>query len=178
MAKKINKELSMHGHARVDPWYWLNQREDTAVLNYLEAENAYTESMTAHTAALRESLYQELVGRIEQNEVSAPYSLNGFSYYSLYEEGQEYPLYLRKALHGDTSEQVLLDLPSMAQGHAYYEVTGLSISHNNRYLAFGVDEVSRRQYTIMIKDLQTGKLLDDRMPNTNGNAVWASDHRT
>jgi oligopeptidase B len=178
MAKKIDKEISMHGHTRVDPWYWLNQREDTAVLNYLEAENAYTEAMTAHTAALRDTLYEEFIGRVEQNEVSAPYSLNGYSYYSRFDEGQEYPLYLRKALNGDTSEQLMLDVPAMASGHAYYHVSGLSVSENNRYLAFGVDQVSRRQYTLMIKDLNTGEILEDRMPNTNGYAVWAADDQT
>ena len=178
MAKRVDKELSMHGHTRVDPWYWLNQREDTAVLHYLEAENAYTEAMTAHTAALRDTLFGELVGRVPQHEVSAPYDLNGYSYYYRYEEGQEYPRYFRKPLSGDTTEELLLDVPEMAAGHAYYHVSGFSLSPNNRYLAFGVDEVSRRQYFLQVKDLQTGATLQDRIENTTGEAVWAADNRT
>lgn len=177
-APKINKELVIHGHSRVDPWYWLNEREDTNVINYLEAENAYTKLMMAPTEGLQQKLYDEMIARLEQNDISVPYTLNGYSYYSRYEEGAEYKVYLRKKLTENAQEEVLLNGPALAEGHNYFHITGLSISPDNRYLAYGVDSVSRRQYRIYIKDLKTGEHRPAKIENTTGFAAWADDNAT
>ena len=177
-ADKKPKELTIHDHTRVDPYYWLNDREDPAVIDYLDAENAYTEAMLAHTTDLQETLFDEIVGRIAQTDESVPYRENGYYYYTRYEEGKEYPIYCRKRGSLDAGEEVMLDVNTMAEGHDYYQVVGLSVSPDNRYLAFGVDTVSRRQYTIHVKDLQTGDILSDAIPNTTGGGEWANDNRT
>lgn len=178
IAKIEKKELTMHGDSRVDNYYWLNQREDTEVIAYLEAENAYTKSMMGHTDALQEKLFNEMVGRIKQTDVSVPVLENGYYYYSRYEEGKEYPVYCRKQGSLDAAEEVMLNVNQMAEGFAYYEVGSMQVSEDSRLLAFSVDTVSRRIYTIYIKDLKTGELLPDKISNTGSNLTWANDNKT
>ena len=178
IAHKHPKELQIHGHTRIDPYFWLNQREDEAVLDYLKAENAYRESVMKETEELQEHLYQEIIGRIKQQDESVPYKDNGYYYYVRYEEGKEYPIYCRKKESLESPEIILLNVNEMAEGHEYYQVVGLSVSPNNRFLSFGVDTVSRRQYTLHVKDLETGETLPDRIKNTTGGAAWAGDNRT
>lgn len=177
-AEKIKKELSIHGDTRIDNYYWLNDREDPKVIEYLEAENAYRENVMAHTEELQEKLYEEIIGRIKQTDLSVPYFLNGYFYYSRYEEGMEYPLHCRKKESLDNEEEIMLDVNKMAKGYEYYQVVGLSVSPDNNILAFGVDTVSRRKYSIYFKNLTTGEMLDDIIPNTTGYVPWANDNRT
>jgi len=178
VAKKIPMELTAHGHTRIDDYYWLNQRDNPEVIAYLEAENAYTEAVLAHTKDLQEKLYNEIVDRIQKTDMSVPYRDNGYYYYTRYVEGGEYPIYCRKKGSLEAEEEILLDVNRMAEGHDYYHVAGFSISPDNRWMAYGVDTVSRRKYTIHFKDLTTGEILDEQIPTTSGRAAWANDNRT
>ncbi|MTI25947.1 S9 family peptidase [Fulvivirga kasyanovii] len=177
-AEKIEKQLVAHGHTRIDNYYWLNNREDQKVIDYLEAENAYTDTLMKHTEGFQEKLYNEIVGRIKQTDESVPYRSNGYWYYTRYEEGQEYPIYCRKKESLDNEEEVMLNVNVMAEGHEYYHVTGLNVSLDNNLLAYGVDTVSRRQYTIYVKNLSTGQLLEMSIDNTTGGSTWANDNKT
>ncbi|MEZ4884923.1 MAG: S9 family peptidase [Chitinophagales bacterium] len=178
IAEKIRKELEIHGHTRIDNYYWLNDRENPKVIDYLNAENDYKKSMLAHTKPLQKTLFEEMVGRIKQTDMTVPYFLNGYHYYVRYEQEKEYPIYCRKEGSLDASEQIMLNVNDLAEGHNYFNVTGLSVSPDNRYLAFGVDKVSRRIYTIHFKDLMTGEVLTETIANTTGSAVWANDNKT
>jgi oligopeptidase B len=178
VAEKIKKELTLHGDTRVDYYYWLSERENPKVIEYLKAENEYLDSVMKHTEPLQEKLYNEIVGRIKQTDTSVPYLLNGYYYYTRYEEGKEYPVYCRKKGTMEAKEEILLNVNEMAKGHGYYHVTGLAVSSNNNLLAFGVDTVSRRKYTIYFKDLTTGEILADKIPVTTGQAAWANDNKT
>ena len=178
VAPKDAKILKIHDHERTDNYFWLNERENPAVIEYLEAENAYTDTVMHHTEGLQETLYEEMVGRIPQADESAPYLSNGYYYYTRYVEGGEYPVFCRKKESLESQEQVLLDVNQMAEGFDYYQVVGLSVSPDNRMLAFGVDTLSRRKYTIQFKDLRTGKILDTQIPNTTGGSTWANDNQT
>ncbi|MCB9262563.1 MAG: S9 family peptidase [Flavobacteriales bacterium] len=171
-------ELEMHGDVRIDNYYWLNNRENQEVINYLNEENAYTEAVMADTKGLQENLYNEMVGRIKQQDESVPYFLNGYWYYTRFEEGKEYPIYCRKKDNMDSEELTLLDVNILAEGHAYYQVGGLSISPDNKILAFGVDKLSRRIYTIYFKTLENGKILAQTIENTTGGGTWAADNKT
>jgi len=151
VAQKIPKSLVMHGHERIDNYYWLNERDNPAVMDYLHAENAYRDALMAPSADLQKSLYNEIVGRIKQEDESVPYLDNGYYYYHRYLKGQEYPIYVRKKDVPDAAEEILINGPEMARGHDYFHVTGLSVSENNRYMVFGVDTVSRRKYTLYFK---------------------------
>ncbi|MCD4679471.1 MAG: S9 family peptidase [Bacteroidales bacterium] len=177
-AEMIKKELSIHGDTRIDNYYWLNDRENPKVIEYLEAENSYRESLMSHTVKLKEKLYDEIIGRIKQSDLSVPYKLNGYFYYTRYEEGMEYPFYCRKKESLENEEEIMLNVNEMAKGHSFFNVTGISVSPNNKILAFGVDTVSRRMYTIYFKDLTTGELFEDRIPNTTGYVPWANDNKT
>ncbi len=176
--KKVPHEMTIHGHTRVDDYYWLNQREDSEVISYLEDENKYTDAVMAPTNLLQETLYNEILGRIQQTDMSVPYTLNGFSYYTRYEEGKEYPIYCRRSLEAEAEEEIMLNVNELAEGYAYYQVGGFAVSNNNELLAFAVDTVSRRQYTVHIKDLKTGEFYEDIIPNTSGNMVWSNDNKT
>lgn len=178
VAKKIKKELTTHGHTRIDNYYWLNQRENPEVIAYLEAENSYTKSKMQHTEALQEKLYNEMIGRMKQNDESVPYNLRGYSYYTRYISGKEYPLYCRKSGNGSGAEEVMLDINQLAEGYNYYQAAGLQVSPDNGIIAFGVDTLSRRIYTIKFKNLKTGEILKDEIPNTTGSAAWANDNKT
>ena len=179
IAKKIPKTLDIHGHQRVDPYYWLNEREDPAVIAYLEAENAYTKAMMKHTQALQEDLFEEMKGRIKEDDSSAPFFYNTYWYYSRYEIGKEYPLYCRRKRDMTAPEEIMLNVNEVADGHDYCAVAGgFNVSPDNRLLAYPVDTVSRRIYTVYIKNLETGALLSDIIPQTTGNVVWANDNRT
>jgi len=178
VAKKIPKELTAHGDTRIDNYYWMNERENPEVIAHLEAENEYTEKMMKHTNKLQKKLYKEMVSRIKQDDETVPYLYNDYYYYTRYEEGGEYPVYARKAKSLDNDEEILLNVNEMAEGYEFYMARGLNISTNNNLLAFGVDTVSRRKYTIQIKDLTTGEIFDDKIPNTTGSSVWANDNKT
>jgi len=178
MAALKDTVLTLHGVSRSDPWYWLRDRENPEVIAYLEAENAYLEKMMFPEKGLRDSLYEEMLSRVKQTDMTVPYALRGFTYYVRYEEGKEYPVYCRRA-GSEGKEQVMLDVNKMAEGLSYCQVVGLSMSPNNRFLAYGVDVTGRRQYTLYVLDLETGKVLErDKVENTDGGYVWANDNAT
>jgi oligopeptidase B len=178
VAKIIPKELTAHGHTRIDNYYWLNERDNPEVIAYLEAENAYKDAVMAHTKNFQENLFNEIVGRIKQTDMSVPYKDQGYYHYTRYEEGGEYPIYCRKKGSLDAEEEVILNVDEMAKGHDYYSVAGYSTSSNNNLIAYGVDTVSRRLYTLYFMDLTSGKLFDEQIPNTSGRAAWANDNKT
>ena len=178
IAKKIPKTLTTHDDVRNDDYYWLNDRENKEVIEYLEAENAYREGVMAPLKDFQEILYQEIVGRIKQTDMSVPYLSNGYYYYSRFEEGAQYAIHCRKKGSLDSAEEVMLDLPEMSKGFAYYSVGGLAVSPNNQTLAYGVDTISRRIYIIHFQDLATGATLETTIPNTTGSSVWANDSKT
>ncbi|WP_445382301.1 S9 family peptidase [Robiginitalea sp. IMCC43444] len=172
------KKLEKHGHIRIDNYYWLRERESEEVLDYLKAENAYYQAMTAQTKEMQETLFQEMKGRIREDDTSVPYRYNGYWYVTRYETGKEYPFYTRKKGNLRAEEEMLFDCNQLSAGHDYFNLKGISISPDNQYAAFGVDTVSRRQYSIRIKNLNTGELLADLLENTTGSAVWASDNKS
>jgi len=176
--EKIPETLTVHNDTRIDNYFWLNQRDNPKVLTYLEAENHYRDAMLYPVQKLENKIYKEIVSRIKQDEQSVPYRENGYFYSWRYEKGKEYPIYSRKKDARDAEQKIMLNVPEMAEGYSYYDVRGLQVSPDNRYLAFGVDTVSRRKYTIYFKDLETGELLSDQIPNTTGTAIWANDNRT
>jgi len=178
IAKKIAKELTIHNDTRIDNYYWLNDREDQEVIDYLNNENSYTKSVLKPTEKFQEDLFEEMKSRIKETDESVPYEKNGYFYYSRYEEGKEYPIYCRKKESLDNPEEILLDVNKMAEGFEYYQVAGLSVSPDNKLLSFGVDTVSRRMYNIHVKNLETGEVYKDMLPITTGYAAWANDNKT
>lgn len=177
VAKKP-KDLTIHGDTRTDPYYWLNERENPHVIQYLEAENAYTDQMLAHTKKLQDELFDEIIGRIKQTDMSVPYLDNGYYYITRYEEGKEHPIYARKKGSLNASEEIMLEVNELAKHYDFYQVGGRSVSTDNRILAYGEDTLSRRIYTLRFKNLETGQMLPDAIENTTGQAVWANDNRT
>ncbi len=168
--------LSPNG-ARVDEYYWLRDdtRTDKALLRYLEAENAYTAAMTAHTRALTDRVYKETVARIQQDDATVPYRKRGYWYYTRYETGQEHPIYARKAGTLEAPEQVMLNANELGRGHGYYAVGEHAIAPNDRLFAYVDDTVGRRQYTLRFKDLATGTTLPDAIPNVEPDLAWNAD---
>lgn len=178
VAEKIRKELTIHEHMRVDNYCWLNERDNPKVIEYLKAENAYKEAVLKHTEALQEKLFNEIVGRIKQTDMSVPYKEEGYFYYTRFEEGNEYPIYCRRKGNMEAEEEIFLNVNEMAKGYNYYHVAGFTVSPDNNLIAFGVDTVSRRKYTIHFKNLKTGEILPNKIPNTDGRAAWADDNKT
>ncbi len=178
IAQKIPHELTAHGQTRIDNYYWLNDRSNPEVIAYLESENAYTAAVMKNTEKLQDDLYEEMLARIQQTDVSVPYKLNGYYYYTRFEEGKEYPIFCRRFDNMDNPEEVMLDGNAMAEGYAYFQIGNWQVSHDNNYIAYAVDTVSRRIYTIYVKDLRTGKILEHFIPNTSGNLAWANDNQT
>ncbi|RLD28125.1 MAG: oligopeptidase B [Bacteroidetes bacterium] len=191
IAKKIAKELTIHDDTRIDDYFWMRLSDEQKnaetpdeqtqdVLGYLNAENDYLDKTMKHTEELQEKLYNEIVGRIKKDDQSVPVKNNGYLYYTRYEEGGDYALYCRKQIEGDNKgkEQIILNGPEMAKNYAYYGIGSRSISMDNKLMAFGIDTVSRRRYTIHFKNLETGELLPDKLSNTTGSATWANDNKT
>ena len=183
-AKISPRELVAHGDVRVDNYYWLNERENPEVIDYLKQENIYQEAMMKDTEPLQQQLYDEIVGRIKQDDVSYPVKRNGYYYYTRYEEGKEYPIYCRRKDNMDNPEQILLNGNEMAEGYHYFDIGAYSVSPDNKMLAYSVDTVSRRQYDIYFKGLESiedercKELTDEVIRNTTGNMVWANDNET
>ena len=181
LARKYPRELIAHGDVRIDNYYWLNERENPEVIAYLEEENRYQEEMMKDTEPLQRQIYDEIVGRIKQDDVSYPVKRNGYYYYSRYEEGKEYPVYCRRKDNMDNPEQILLDGNEMAKGYHYFDIGAYSVSPNNELLAYSVDTVSRRQYDICFKVIEGERgngLESEIIRNTTGNMVWANDNET
>ena len=176
-AIKAKQLVSPHG-TRTDNYYWLNEPENQQVIDYLTAENAYFDQQMAPVKALEEQLFQEMKGRIKETDESVPYRDNGYYYYSRYEAGGEYPLYCRKQGSLDAPEEILLNGNELGQGHAYFAIGGLAVSDHNELLAYSTDTVSRRLYTVRFKNLKTGELYPEEIPNVEGAGVWAADNTT
>jgi oligopeptidase B len=177
-AATVPKRLEKFGQTRVDNYYWLKERTDPKVIAYLDAENAYTDAMMAHTKALQKALYDQIVGRIKQADTTAPVFDNGYFYYTRFETGKQYPTLVRKKGSLEAAEEVLLDENALAQGHGYFSLGASQVSPDNRLVAYGVDTGGRLFYTVRVKDLSTGKLLDDTIADVTGNLAWANDSQT
>lgn len=178
MPEKIPQELEIHGDVRVDNYFWLNDRENPAVIDWLEKQNAWTDKVMAPMAGLKQSLFDEMKARIKEEETSAPYRDGDYWYYYRYEAGQEYPIYCRKKGNLDADEQVLLDVNEIAGDNEFFAVRNFSVSPDHRLAAYGVDTQGRRFYTLHVLDLETGKLLDHRIADITSNFEWANDSRT
>ncbi|WP_338733736.1 S9 family peptidase [Mangrovimonas cancribranchiae] len=177
-AKKIPENLKIHNDVRVDNYYWLNQRDNQEVIEYLNAENDYTKKALSHTEGFQNTLFEEMKSRIKEDDSSVPYKLNGYWYVTRFEKGSDYPIYTRKKEHLDADEELLFNCNEMAKGHTYFKLGSISISPDNTLAAFSVDFVSRRQYIIKIKNLVTGEVFDTEIKNTTGSVSWANDNKT
>lgn len=177
-AEKKSKELKIHDDVRVDNYYWLNKRDNPKVIDYLKAENAYTKAQLKHTKSFQKALFEEMKGRIKEDDASVPYKFNGYWYSTKYETGKDYPIYIRKKELEDENEEILFDCNEMAKGHKYFKLGSISVSPDNTMACFSVDTVSRRQYTLQIKNLVTGEIYPDAIKNTTGSASWANDNKT
>ena len=175
IAKEVAHEMTIHGDTRNDEYYWMRDRENPEVIDYLNSENAYREQIMKGTEKLQERLYEEIVGRIKKDDSSVPYLLDGYYYYTRFEGEKEYPLYCRKKGSLEADEEVMLDVNELAAGHSYYQIAGLSIHPNNQKIAFGVDTVSRRIYTIYTKDLVTGAIDIVTENECTGGSTWSAD---
>jgi len=169
--------VAKHGHKRVDNYYWLKQREDTAVINYLNAENRYLDTMTAATRPLREKLYAEMKGRIQEKDESVPYKDGDYYYYTRYEVGYDYPIYCRKKASLDGAEEIIANGNDMGKDQKYFNMF-ISASPRHDLIALSIDTIGRRFYTIKFKSMATGKMLPDQIGNTTGNLSWANDNAT
>lgn len=174
---------TVHGDTVIDPYYWMYDYfgkgpDSSKCVEYLKAENAYLDTMMAGTKTMQENLFKEMKTRIKEKDETVPVFNNGYYYYSRTEDGKQYYKYCRKKASLEAKEEVLLDVDKMAEGHAYYSVSGFEVSEDNKLLAFAVDEVSRRQYTIYIKNIETGEIYKDAVKNTEGDPCWASDNKT
>ena len=177
-AEKIEKRLEIHGDVRIDNYYWLNEKENPKVIDYLNAENDYYDSKTDHSKQFQEDLFQEMKSRIKEDDESVPYRKNNYYYITKFEIGKQYPIYSRKKDNLDAVEEIMFDVNLLAENHNYYKLSGLSISPNSELVSFGVDTVSRRQYTLQFKNLKTGEIYPEKIENTTGSASWASDNKT
>lgn len=173
------KTLTTNGHTRTDNYYWLNQREDKEVINYLNAENAYTDAILAPQKPLEEKLFAEMKGRIKQQDQSVPYKEGAYYYQTNYVQGGEYPIYVRKKGSLTAPEEVMFDCNALAKGHNYYNMGGYEVSDNDELAVFAEDTVSRRLYTLRVKNLKTGQIYPETIPNVEaGSFAWAADNKT
>jgi len=168
----------IHNDIRVDEYFWLKERANPEVIDYLERENDYYLKSTAHTIDFQEDLFEEMKARIKEDDSSVPYFYNGYWYISRFESGKEYSIYIRKKASLDAEEEVIFDCNEMAEGHQYFRLTGITISPDNTKAAFSIDTISRRLYTTKVKNLITGKYLSTSIKNTTGGVVWARDNKT
>ena len=188
-ATKKPHKITVHGDTRVDSYYWmrLSDKQKSAkkfdsqtseVVDYITTENEYTQSSLNHTKKFQNKLFEEIVGRIKKDDVSVPYLDNGYYYYTRYEKGREYAIRCRKKGSLDSPEEIILDENKLAEGYDYFAVSGMNVSPDNEWLAFGVDTLSRRFYEVNFKNLRSGDILEQTIPNTTGGVAWANDNQT
>jgi oligopeptidase B len=178
VAKRIQKVDTLHGEILRDDYYWLRQKSNPEVRRYLEAENAYTEASLAHTQALRDSMYKEMVGRMKETDLSVPWRYRGYWYYSRTQKGKNYPIYCRRKGSLNAPEEVILDQNKLADGKAFHALGGLDVSPDGTLLLYLEDTTAFREYTLHVKDLRTGTLLPGSIPNVWNGTAWANDNRT
>ena len=189
VAEKQPTNLEKHGDVRIDDYFWMRLSDDQKnaaekdvqsqkVVHYLEEENTYYREVTKSTAPFQEVLFEEMKGRIKEDDASVPYKDNGYFYSTRYEIGKQYPIYSRRKGNLEAEEAILFNVNEMAEGFDYYQLGGLNISLDNKLMVFATDTVSRRQYSLRIKNLETGKIYEDIIENTTGGSVWANDNKT
>src|SRR6266481_1362355 len=178
MVKKIPTRLEKHGHVRIDDYYWLRERDNPEVIAYLNAENEQAEKAMAKVRPSEEKLFEEIKARFKQTDMSVPYQRDGYFYYTRYEEGREYPIFARKRGSLDEGEEIMLDANILAEGHEFFAIGGLAVSAERDLLAYAVDTQGRRVYTTYFKNLTTGEMLPDVIPEVSENLTWANDNRT
>jgi oligopeptidase B len=178
VAKVIPTLLEKFGDVRVDNYFWLKDRENPEVIDYLNKENEYYQKMTAHTQEFQKDLFEEMKARIKEDDESVPYLYNGYYYITRFEIGKDYPIYARKKESLSAKEEIMLDCNELAKGQKYFNLSGLSISNDNQLATYAVDLVGRRIYTLQVKNLITGEILSDKIENTTGNSTWANDNKT
>ena len=182
-------ELAMHGDTRIDNYYWMRLTDEQKnakaldsqtqeVVDYISQENKYTQSSLSHTKKLQNTIFEEMVSRIKKDDESVPYLKNGYYYYSRFEKDLEYRIHCRKQGSLDAEEEIILDENALAKGYDYFSIGGMSISPDNKWLAFGVDTVSRRVYEVRFKNLKTGDILSTSIENSTGSVAWANDSQT
>ncbi|MBV8235999.1 MAG: S9 family peptidase, partial [Acidimicrobiia bacterium] len=181
-------ELTAHGDTRVDDWYWLRHRDDPEVIAYLEAENTWTELATAHSAALEDKLFEEIKGRIQETDVSAPVRYGGWWYYTRSYEGSQYGVHCRRraragqraadALTDTSDEEVVVDENLLAEGHEYFALGALQLSPDHALAAYSTDTEGDEVYTLRVRDMTTGADLADEIPGTYYGVDWSEDNRT
>ena len=177
-AREILHQTTLHGETLSDPFRWLRNRDDPEVRAYLEAENRYTQAVMRSTEALQEQLYREMRGRIQEQDQTAPVRRGRWEYFRRTETGKEYPIFVRRALDGSEAEQVLLDQTALAEGQAFCRIGVFDVSPGGQLLAFSVDNTGSEQYTLHVKDLRSGELLEEAIPNTYYSLAWAGDERS
>ena len=177
VARREPVETVLHGDRRVDQYAWLREKESPEVVAYLNAENAYTDAALRGTEAFQERLYQEMLGKILQTDLSVPYRLRGYLYFTRTEEGKQYPIHCRRLDVDGSSEELLLDLNLLAEGHSFLDLGSFAVSNDNHLLAYSLDSTGFRQFTLHIKDLRTSETLPERIERVTSTA-WASDNRT
>ena len=178
IAEKIEKKLSIHGDTRIDEYYWLNQRGDKKVIDYLNAENSYRDLYMKDYKGLEEELFQEIKSRIKEDDSSVPYLDNGYYYYTRYEKGKQYPIYCRKKGSLEAKEEVLIDANIMSEGYDYFRVGDIEISPDDKIMAYSIDTLSRRIYTIYFMNLETREIHKENIKNTSGSITWANNSKT
>jgi oligopeptidase B len=178
MVKKIPTTLEKHGHVRGDDYYWLRERENPEVVAYLNAENDHAAKTMAPTEALQEKLFEEIKNRFKQTDMSVPYRRDDYFYFSRYEEGKEYPIYARKRGSLDQPEEIMLNGNTLAEGHEFFSIGGSAVSSGQDLLAYAVDTQGRRIFTTYFKNLATGELLPDIIPDVTEDLTWANDNKT
>jgi oligopeptidase B len=177
VARREPVEHVLHGDRRVDHYAWLRQKENPEVIAYLEAENAYTDAILKPTEALQESFYQEMLGRIQQTDLTVPYRLRGYLYFTRTEEGKQYPIHCRRREAEGSAEELLLDLNQLAAGHSFLALGSFDVSDDSRFLAYTLDTTGYRQYILHVKDLLSGATLSEKIERVTS-AAWAADNHT
>ena len=187
--EKNPHKREIHGDTRIDNYHWMRLTDEQKsakkydnqtqkVVDYISAEDKYLKNSLKHTKPLQKTLFDEMVGRIKKTDMSVPYLDNGYYYYVRYEEKSEYPIYCRKYKSIDNVEEIILDVNQLAEGYDYFAIGGMSVSPDNKWLAYGADTLSRRFYKVYFKHLPTGKVLDQTITNTTGGLAWANDNET
>lgn len=178
IAKKIPHQLEKHGDVRVDNYFWLKDREQPEVIDYLNAENEYCDTKMVHTKDLQKDLFEEMKARIKEDDSSVPYKYNDYWYITKFKKGKDYPIYTRKKDSLDNPEELLFDCNIMAEGEPFFKLVGINISPDNKLVSYGIDTTGRRNYTIHVKSLETHKVASDRIESTTGSSSWANDNKT
>ena len=189
IADKKPEELTIHNHTRIDNYTWMRLSDEQKIAQekddqtkkveaYLHAENDFFDTVTSDTKDFQEALFEEMKGRIKEDDESVPYFRNGYFYITRFEKGSQYPIYARKKESLEGEEEIMFNVNNEAHGHEFFQLGGLNVSPDNKLIAFSTDKVSRRQYTLQVKNLETGEILSDIIHNTTGGSVWANDNKT